>query len=162
MTTAILGIGLPGSGKTTYLKSIAMKRPNSVYISADEIREQITGNPLDQTENSLVWELLYDAVALALSQGKDVIVDSTNYRQSDRRKLVSHCAKFTPKIIGIVMNAHIDECKRRNALRQNAVPEYVIDRMFNEFLKNPPSDQDGFELIIDINIELIFKGKEPQ
>lgn len=160
MTTAILGIGLPGSGKTTYLKSIADKRPNSVYISADDIREQITGDPLDQSMNKVVWELLYGAIELALAKGKDVIVDATNYRQYDRRRLVAHCAKFTPKIIGVVMNAHIDECKRRNAMRENSVPEYVIDKMFEEFLKNPPSDEDGFAFLIDINIELVFKGKE--
>jgi len=161
MQTAILGIGLPGSGKTTFLKGVASKRPNSVYICADDIREQITGDALNQTMNKLVWEILYNAVDLALKQGKDVIVDVTNYRQLERRKLVAHCKKHTDNIVGIVMNSHIDDCKRRNSMREKSVPDYVIDRMFQEFLKNPPSHDDGFEMLMEVNVELLEKGKEP-
>lgn len=161
MQTAILGIGLPGSGKTTFLKGVASKRPNSVYICADDIREEITGDALNQTVNKLVWEILYEAVEIALRNGKDVIIDATNYRQQDRRKLISHCKRYTSNIVGVVMNSHIDECKRRNAMREKMVPEYVIDRMFREFCKNPPSHDDGFEMLMEVNVEVLEKGKEP-
>lgn len=51
MSKVIVGIGLPGSGKTTALKPFADKN-SYIYICPDDIRAELTGNPADQSKNN--------------------------------------------------------------------------------------------------------------
>jgi dephospho-CoA kinase len=46
MAKIIIGIGVPGSGKTTALKPFA-ERNTYTYISPDDIRAELTGNAAD-------------------------------------------------------------------------------------------------------------------
>lgn len=49
--------GLSGSGKSTIAKQIANDNPDTVIISTDIIREQLTGEIGDQSQNDEVFEL---------------------------------------------------------------------------------------------------------
>ena len=49
--TLYIMCGLSGSGKSTIATQIANENPNTVIVSSDEIREELTGNYEDQEHN---------------------------------------------------------------------------------------------------------------
>jgi predicted kinase len=51
MSQAIIGIGIPGSGKTTYLKPLAA-RMGLPYVSLDDIRQELTGDAADHGQHA--------------------------------------------------------------------------------------------------------------
>ena len=54
--------GLSGSGKSTIAKQIANDNPDTVIISIDMIREQLTGEIGDQSQNDEVFELFHTRI----------------------------------------------------------------------------------------------------
>lgn len=147
MPTAIIGIGLPGSGKTTKLKALS-NRKNMIYICADEVRYELTGSDLDQSMNKDVWELIYIRIDNALLDNCDVIIDATNCKYEDRLKLVDYCSIHATMIIGNYFIADIETCKKRNAARDRVVPDYAIDRMAQWLIDNPPVKEEGYDLLV--------------
>ena len=47
--------GLSGSGKSTIATQIANENPNTIIVSSDAIREELTGNENDQSKNEDVF-----------------------------------------------------------------------------------------------------------
>lgn len=146
MYTATTSIGAPGCGKTTLFELMAL-RENAVYVSADDTRLLITGSTTDHTREAEVWDSVFAKIETALLEGYDVFIDVTNANGNHRRKLIEHCKKHARMIIGIWFDIPKDVCKSRNRSRDRVVPEYVIDRMYDQLQNDPPSYADGFDLI---------------
>lgn len=147
MPTAILGIGIPGSGKTTYLKALA-ERQNALYVCPDDTRELLTGDPGNQTMNREVWEIVYYSVGHALYNGIDVIIDSTNTKVGDRKRLVEHCSANATMIIGVWFTVPLSVCLTRNSERERVVPPRAIMKMYKQLLVYPPRKEEGFDLLL--------------
>lgn len=54
--------GLSGSGKSTIAKQITNDNPDTVIISTDMIREQLTGEIGDQSQNDEVFEIFHTLI----------------------------------------------------------------------------------------------------
>ena len=50
-------VGLSGSDKSTIATQIANENPNTVIVSSDAIREELTGNYEDQEHNEEVFKI---------------------------------------------------------------------------------------------------------
>lgn len=50
-------VGLSGSGKSTIATQIANENPNTVIVSSDAIREELTGDYEDQQHNEEVFKI---------------------------------------------------------------------------------------------------------
>ena len=147
MPTAIIGIGLPCSGKTTKLRALG-DRKNMVYLSADDVRYELTGDESDQSMNKDVWDLIYIRIDNALLDNCDVIIDATNCKYEDRLRLVEYCSINATMIIGNYFIANVETCKKRNSKRDRSVPDYAIDRMANWLIENPPLKEEGYDLLV--------------
>ena len=55
-------VGLSGSGKSTIAKKIADDNHNSVIVSSDNIREELTGDYEDQKHNEEVFKVFHDRI----------------------------------------------------------------------------------------------------
>ena len=69
--------GLSGSGKSTIATQIANDNPNTIIVSSDEIREELTGNCEDQKHNEEVFKIFHDRIRKNLENKKNVIADAT-------------------------------------------------------------------------------------
>lgn len=146
---AIIGIGIPGSGKTTYLKPLA-QREGLVYINVDEIRHSINGNPADQSNHQKVMRIFHDRVVEALAHS-GVVIDMTYSRQRDRRQAVLFCRQHgAEEVIAYWFNTPLSIAQRRNNLRDRNVPDRVLAIMSTRLQIMPPSLDEGFDKIIVI------------
>lgn len=146
MCTVVIGIGIPGSGKTTFLKKLATET-EAAYVCADDIRKEITGSAINHDHESEVWEIFYQRIDAALDNGEDIYIDVTNAVGTNRRKLATHCKSKSRMVIGIWFDMPVDVCKQRNSSRSRVVPDYAIDRMLKQLEVDPPTKQDGFDIL---------------
>lgn len=148
MGTAIVAIGIPGSGKSTHLQ-FAATLFRSGYVSTDAIREEITGDASDISQDSKIWPIAYERAATFLKDEEFVIFDATNAKLKDRKKLLSHLRDSgATEILGVFFSVSLDTAKARNAGRERTVPEFVLDRMYQSLQDNPPSVEDGFTELV--------------
>ena len=149
MTRFIMLIGLPGSGKSTYVLNNI--KENEVYLSSDEIREELYGNESIQDNPAKVFDLMYKRTIDALLNNQTVYYDATNI---NRKKRIHTLSQLKHKIKdldcqGILFATPYEECLKRNQLRNRNVPEEAIKRMYMSF--NVPSTREGFN-----NIKIIY------
>lgn len=79
-------IGPPGAGKSTLARE---KFDPQTVVSADLVRKYLTGSPKDQTRNNDVWTAVHLLVQTRLAVGLPTVVDATNVKNADRKKLVA-------------------------------------------------------------------------
>lgn len=148
MATVIMGIGLPGSGKTTYLYSLAAKY-GAVYVCPDDIRANLTGDAGNQSCNQDAWEQAYYEIGHGLYNGNDVVVDATNVKVQDRQKLIEHCSSHKgTTIIGIWFITPYETCVERNKSRGRKVPDHAMIRMHKQLADQPPSKSEGYDVLL--------------
>lgn len=146
-----MGIGIPGSGKTTALKPFAEKN-NYSYISTDEIRKELTGDDSDQSKNKEVWEEAYKRVVESLNKGESVVFDATFAKDIQRKEFIDFARKSgADRVQGVFAAVPFEVANERNKLRNRVVPEHAIMRMDEMLKENPPIIEDGFDSVFDIN-----------
>jgi predicted kinase len=144
----VMGVGIPGSGKTTVLSEVA----EHLYInriSPDEIREELTGNQANQSVNAEAWDETYRRVQATLELGRSVIIDATHAEAFRRPQTVEMYRSFgAVAVVAIVFDTPIDIAKQRNVARDRVVPKYVLDEMHTALTQEPVSTDEGFDEII--------------
>lgn len=150
----ILLVGLPGSGKSTWVKSYLLTNPDYVVVSSDDIIDAYAKS-VGKTYTEVFSEYMGNAeveynirLSAAIREGKNIIVDRTNLSPKSRRKITSKVTKDYKKI-AIVFNTPIEEIKERLIKRENEtgkeIPDYVIVTMMNSYIE--PSVDEGFSEI---------------
>jgi len=154
MKKIIISVGIPGSGKSTFLEKIKDQFLIFGYICPDQIREELTGNVSDQSKNKEVWELAYSRLEKLLMDNNNITVlfDATQADKKQRIDCIQKCKNFGADYIeGIYFNVSLEIAKQRNSERERRVPEFVLERMLKLLEENPPKIEDGFNSLILIN-----------
>src|SRR5207253_2036668 len=76
-----LTIGLPGSGKSTWL---ADNLRDARIVSSDLKRVELFGDINNQSDNAYVFKCCFDDIENALKAGEKVALDATNTRLNQR------------------------------------------------------------------------------
>lgn len=151
MADLILGIGAPGSGKSTILKPFAEERGYH-YISSDEIREELFGDAKDQSNNAAVWREVNRRVSDVLHAGHAVVVDATFAEQDRRREFVQFGrSQGADRVLGVYVAVPYAVAVERNGLRERSVPVHALNRMHNMLMENPPHTDDGFDAVFRVS-----------
>ncbi len=151
MKKVIIGIGIPGSGKTTILEEFAQKH-SYAYICPDDIRLDMLGDAADQSKNSQVWAEAHQRMSEYLIQGKTIVFDATFTRASERKSFINLARQSgAEKIQGIIFDTPLDIAKVRNLNRERQVPEHAIQRMSDDLNAHRPSIEDGFDAVFTLN-----------
>lgn len=144
----IIMCGPPACGKTTIALNLKEEIPNSIIISPDNIREELTGDMTNQSFNVEVFNTVYARIKDALKNGYNVIYDATNCRNTHRYKIIDTCREYTYRIICLMSVVPLETCFENNRKRNRVVPSEVIERMYFTLKKHPPTIFEGFDLIV--------------
>lgn len=98
----VLMVGVAGSGKSTIAKKIAQN--NSLIVSSDECRKEISGSEEDQSVTAQAFELFYKKIEEGIIQQKQVIADATNLEKFSRERIYDIANKYGVPIYAIVFN----------------------------------------------------------
>lgn len=122
-------VGMAGSGKSTFAKSLYEGREDVVYLSSDELREELIGDVNNQDINKNIFDEMLTRTRNALNENKHVIYDATNISRKRRRGLLSQLPKDTYKSV-VYFASSIETALKQNELRDRVVPRHVIERMY--------------------------------
>lgn len=134
--TLTLLVGIPGSGKTTYIENFL---PNADILSRDSFVEAMGQGEtyseklgffgLNKRAKAEMNAAFDQACQAMFSRSNNIVVDMTNLTKKDRRTFVSK-SKNGFKIRMVVFTAGLEECVSRNQQRPGKnVEESVLRRM---------------------------------
>lgn len=128
--------GLPGSGKTDQAKKRSAATGGRI-VGRDHIRAMlgIKGIGTSRQEDE-VTTLQTRIIATGLFNGETVLVDDMNLRSQYVRRMITLANKYgaTFEIVDLT-NVGPALCHLRNKLRENTVPDEIIDNNYAKFIK---------------------------
>lgn len=126
-------VGLSGSGKSSVAKEIAEENPNTVIVSSNNIREELTGDYGNQKNNEEVFKVFHKRIREALENNTNVIADATNITMRSRRAIIENVKGIECRKIAYLIPKPFDQCKIDNLNRQHPVPNEVLDKQIRKF-----------------------------
>jgi predicted kinase len=142
----IIAVGLPGSGKSTYLARLGVNA-----ISSDEIRRVIADDPLDQSMNARIFATVRYLVRQRIAAGRPVTyVDATHLTPWERKPYVRLAQRHGCTLEALFFDVPVETCIARNQTRDRVVPEPAIRKMARRLV--PPSKEEGFTRVRNIKV----------
>jgi len=140
----VITVGLPGSGKTTYLAKLGVNA-----ISSDEVRRLIADDPTNQSMNARIFAAIRYLVRQRIAAGRPVTyVDATHLTRWERRPYVQLAERYGCKLEALYFDVPVEVCMRRNRRRRRIVPDEAIQRMARRL--QPPTKAEGFTRIVKL------------
>jgi predicted kinase len=114
--------GLPGSGKTSFAKSLNLK-----FFEADQYFEKFNDNKYDFKLLKKAHQYCYQSVKKELENGKSVIVSNTMTSQKEVKEYQDLAKKLNVKFVSVILE------NRHNGKSIHDVPISSIQRMKERF-----------------------------
>lgn len=145
----VLGVGVPGSGKSTVLAELSDEIGVDI-VCPDTIRQELPEDKdSDLTLNHRVWIEAQRQSGDRLARDESVIIDATHADARYRpEKIADYRKQGALAVVAFVIVVPVGEAKYRNSKRENPVPDQVIDQMAKDLEAYPPSEDEGFDLVL--------------
>ena len=156
MATLRMMVGIPASGKSTFVKMMA--RPEDAVVSRDAIRFSLVapGIPYFSKESDVFNKFCHDVNKSA--ETHDIVwADATHVTVGSRRKFYSRVDKtLFDRLEVYVVTTPLEDCLKNNLNRNGRarVPEDAIRNMYEKFTY-PTKDEFGDIDCSIVNIEFI-------
>jgi len=120
-------VGTAGCGKSRWA---AEHLRDTAIVSSDRMREELTGDPADQSQNYLVFQRCMDRIRERLRDGEEVTFDATNYSEELRFMPVQAARWSGAEIVSYLFDVSLAEGLARNAKRERTVPEEAVRKQY--------------------------------
>ncbi len=138
-------VGLPGCGKSTYLKQMGVDG-----LSSDAIRRLLADDETDQTIHARVFETLRYLLAQRLAIGRPVTyVDATNLTPEERRPYLEIGRVWECEVEAVFFDVPLAVCQERNSRRHRVVPAEAMAKMAGKLVA--PTTEEGFARVTSIS-----------
>jgi len=137
----VITVGLPGSGKSTWLAGLGVNA-----ISSDAIRQSLADDVTDQTIHSRVFATIRYLLRHRIAIGRPVgYVEATHLTIEERRPYLDIGRWYGCDVEAVFFNVPLEICRSRNRLRDRMVPDEALETMAAKLIA--PSEEEGFRLV---------------
>lgn len=148
----LLLIGLPGSGKSTYISKLKKKHivvSNDAYVEKKAKQWKVNyKEAFDRSDRDETVSSTFRAFDKAIKKGSNVIVDNTNMNKKERSYFLENAPPDYKKV-AIIFDVSPKELEKRLKSREKEVgkqiPLEVLERMRKKYEK--PTEREGFDEI---------------
>jgi predicted kinase len=134
-------VGLPGSGKSTYLERIG-----AAGLSSDAVRKLLADDEGDQTIHAYVFQTIRYLLEQRLAIGRPVTyIDATSLTREERAPYLAIGRAHGCQVEAVFFDVPLEVCLDRNARRHRVVPSDVLAKMAAKLA--PPSVEEGFSRV---------------
>jgi len=143
----VLAIGLPGSGKTTW-----MRRRGVTPLSSDLLRNILFDDVEEQRYQGLVFSTLRSLLrARLIARMPWNYVDATNLSIHERRQWIKMAKSFGYEVQAVFFDVSLEVCLERNSKRDRSVSEDIMRKMAEKL--KPPVFEEGFDKITVVRVK---------
>ncbi len=154
MPTLWMLVGVPASGKTTWLRDSAIDWNRTTLLSTDNIIEREAA-ALGKTYNDVFKKVIKQAtremnqrLQQAIADNRDIVWDQTNLTPDSRKSKLEKIPATYQKVAVYFPVPNTREWQRRlNSRPGKIIPQHVLVSMGQGFTM--PSQAEGFDKIID-------------
>lgn len=155
-------VGLPGSGKSTFVKNVFGEDPLGVFVySTDEYIEDVarfkgsTYNDVFKDSIKAATEFMNSRLDVNIARGARVVWDQTNMSSKKRRGILSRFPKSYRKVCWCIAPPRTAEewaeLDRRLASREGkTIPHHIIEAMADSYVE--PELDEGFDYILIVDL----------
>lgn len=122
--------GISGSGKSSFARDTF---PTTQIVSSDTCRALLCDDPGDQRVSGRAFELFHWLISQRLELGRLTIADSTALTKRARVDLLNLAQQHSAQAAIFIFDIDLQECVRRDALRDHPVGEAVIAKQYARF-----------------------------
>ena len=169
MSSLYLLVGIPGSGKSTWLKHRFdegfFHNDNCVVISTDDIIEEqaklfnTTYNEIFKDTIKVAQKEANDRAINAFNEGNHVVWDQTNTTIKTRATKLRMVPKHYSKFAVVFECPPMDELNRRLASRPGKnIPPHVIKTMLDSYQE--PTIDEGFDNVLFVAYNYGYRIKQ--
>lgn len=147
-------IGLPGSNKSEYAKTLSSKLSRTFeIIDSKSVRKDIvSAKEYDPDSNALVRSIMVNRIDTCLDYNQSVIIDSNCLDNRTRENGIELCRKYDAIIIGLVFIVPFPYCKNKSP----DIPDRIMTILDNKFTKHNPTILEGFDALYSITLDNII------
>jgi predicted kinase len=149
-------VGAPGSGKSTYGKTLTEGNSNIVRVCPDDNRRMIGGDSNNQAVSFPAFCMAKAQMRNALIAGKNVVFDATNMYRKARKDFINIARGHGAEACALVFEQTKATLLTRNAERGAAggrnVGEKVIDEMLARYQRPDTTEFDKVTFITKVGV----------
>lgn len=120
-------IGLPLSGKSTFALNLVKTEKNWIRVNRDDLRISLFNTEHDPSIENHITIIQNQLIIQSLKRGYNVVVDNCNLISKYRDELKKICKDIGEiEYSELIINTPLEECLKRNQLRERKVSEDVI------------------------------------
>jgi predicted kinase len=137
----VVMVGLPGSGKSTWLE-----RRGVTAISSDWVRQVLSDDVTNQGIHGRVFQTLRYLLRQRLQIGRpESYVDATHLTPEERSPYIRMARRHRCAVDAVFFDVPLETCRARNLGRPRVVPEGAMAAMAAKL--RPPTLEEGFSRI---------------
>ena len=143
-------VGASGSGKSTFARR---HFKSTEILSSDYFRGLVSDDETDQSATQDAFDALYYLLDKRLARARLTVVDATNVRAEDRKRLVERARAHHCFAVAIVIDTPEKICLERNSLRPDrAFGPQVVHRQVSDLRRGLRGlEREGFRYVHHIH-----------